>query len=122
MQETDPGGQAEPTLQTMQQEQSHESTEATEDETHSEQKEQPVQVPDVMPNIASPQGRRSERGRGRTPGQGSASRRGMGRGCARRPSGLQTDLPAGQYVPNFICNETESHGDYRPIKIPFTGA
>ena len=76
MQETDPDGQAEPTLQTIQQEQSHESTEATEDETHSEQEKQPVQVPGVMPNIASPQGRR--RGRGRTPGQGSAPRRGMG--------------------------------------------
>ena len=37
VQESDPDGQAEPTLQTIQQEQSHESTEATEDETHSEQ-------------------------------------------------------------------------------------
>ena len=53
VQETDPDGQAEPTLQTIQQEQSHESAKATEDETHSEQEEQPVQVPDVMPNIAS---------------------------------------------------------------------
>lgn len=45
----------------------------------------------------------------------------MGRGYARRPSWLQTDLPAGQYVPNFIWNDTESDGDYRPINIPFTG-
>ena len=37
---------------------------------HSEQEEQPVQVPDVMPNIAP-------RGRGRKAGQGSAPRRGM---------------------------------------------
>ena len=53
-QEKDPDGQAEPTLQTIQHEQSHESTEAIEDETHSGQKEQPVQVPDAMPNIAPP--------------------------------------------------------------------
>ena len=45
----------------------------------------------------------------------------MGRGCAKRPSGLQTALPPGQYVSNFIRNDTESDGDYRPIKIPFTG-
>ena len=45
----------------------------------------------------------------------------MGRGCARRSSGLQADLPAGQYVPNFIWNDTESDGDYRPINIPFAG-
>ena len=44
----------------------------------------------------------------------------MGRGCARRPLGLQTGLPAGQYVPNFIWNDTESDGDYRPINISFT--
>ena len=88
MQETDSDGQAEPTLQTIQQEQSHESTEATEDETHYEQEEQPVKVPDVMPNIAPPQGRR--RGRDRIPSQGSAPRRGMGRGCGKRPSGPQT--------------------------------
>ena len=43
----------------------------------------------------------------------------MGRGCARRPSG-QTAIPAGHYVPNFIWNDTESEGDYRPINIPFT--
>ena len=46
------------------------------------------------------QGRRRGRGIGRTPGWGSAPRRGMGRGCARKPSGLQTALHAGQYVPN----------------------
>ena len=45
----------------------------------------------------------------------------MGRGCARRPSGLCTALPAGQYVPNYIWNDTESDGDYKPINIPFTG-
>ena len=44
-------------------------------------------------------------------------RRRMGRGCARRPSGLQTALPAGHYLPNFICNDTESDVDYRPIYI-----
>ena len=121
MQETDPDSQAEPTPQTIQQEQSHQNTEGTEDETHSKQEEQPVQVPDVMPNIAAPQGRRGVRSRGRTPGWGSAPRRGMGRGCARRPSGLQTDLLAGQYVPNFIWNDTESDGDYKPINIPFPG-
>ena len=117
MQETDPDGQAEPTIQTIQEEQSHESTEATEDDTHSEQ-EQSLQVPDVMPNIAPPQGRRS--GRGKTPGQDSAPRRGMGRGCAGRQSWLQTALPAGQYILNFIWNDTESDGDYRSINIPFT--
>ena len=58
MQESDPDGQAEPTLQTIQQAQSHKSTEATEDETHSEQEEQPVQVPVVKSNIAPAQGRR----------------------------------------------------------------
>ena len=31
------------------------------------------------------------------------------------------DLPVGQYVPNFIWNDTESDGDYRPINIPLTG-
>ena len=35
----------------------------------------------------------------------------MGRECARRPSGQQSALPAGQYVPNFIWNDTESDGD-----------
>ena len=45
----------------------------------------------------------------------------MGRGCTRRLSGLQIDLSAGQYVPNFIWNDTESDGDYKPINIPFTG-
>ena len=30
-------------------------------------------------------------------------------------------LPAGQYVPNFIWNDTERDGGYRPINIPFTG-
>ena len=99
MQETDLDGQTEPTLQTIQQEQSLESIEATEDETHSEQEIQPVQVPDVMPNIDSPQERRRGRGRCRKPGQHSAPKGGICRGCARRPSGLQTDLPAGQYGP-----------------------
>ena len=47
--------------------------------THSEQEEWPVQVPDVMPNVAPPQERRRGRGRGRTPGQGSAPRRGVGK-------------------------------------------
>ena len=74
-----------------------------------------------MPNIVPPQGRRRGRGIGRTPGKGLALRRGMGRGCAGRHSGLQTALPAGQYVSNFIWNDTESDGDYRPINIPFTG-
>ena len=37
------------------------------------------------------------------------------------PSGLQTDLTAGQYVSNFICNDTESDGEHRPIIISFTG-
>ena len=69
-----------------------------------------------MPNIAP-----HRIGRGRTPGQGSTPRRGMGRGCARIPSGLQIDLPAGQYLPKFIWIDTESGGDYRPINIPFTG-
>ena len=45
----------------------------------------------------------------------------MGRGCARRPSGQQTALPAGQYVPHFIWKDTESDGDCGPINIPFTG-
>ena len=45
----------------------------------------------------------------------------MGKVCARRPSGLQTNLPTGQYIPNFMWNNTESDGDYRPINIPFTG-
>ena len=45
----------------------------------------------------------------------------MGRGYARRPSGVQKALPAGQYVPNFIMNDTESNGDYRPFNILFTG-
>ena len=36
----------------------------------------------------------------------------MGRGCARRPSGLETALPVGEYVPVFIWNDTESNGDY----------
>ena len=85
MQDPDPDGQAEPTLQTIQQEQSHESIEATEDKTHSEQGEQPVQVPNVMPNIAYPQGKRRGRGGGRTPCQGSEPKRSMGSGCARRP-------------------------------------
>ena len=49
VQETDPDGQVEPTLQRIQQEQSHKSTEATEVETHSEQEEKPVQVPDLCP-------------------------------------------------------------------------
>ena len=40
---------------------------------------------------------------------------------ARRPSGLQTALPANQYIPNFIWNDTESDGDYRSINIPFIG-
>ena len=61
MQDTDPDGQAEPTLQTIQQEQSHENTAATGDDTHSEQEQQPVQVADVIPNIASPQGRRKRK-------------------------------------------------------------
>ena len=62
------------------------------------------------------------RGRGRTPGQCSAPRRGMGRGCgARTPSGQQTGLPAPQNVPNFIWNGTDSDGDYRPINISSTG-
>ena len=39
---------------------------------------------------------------------------------ARRHSGQQTALPAGQYVPNIIQNDTESYGDYRSINIPFT--
>ena len=121
MQETDPDGQGEPTLQTNQQEQSHESTEGTEGETPCEQKEQPVQVPDVMPNIAHPQGRKRGRGRDRTPGQGSSPRRGMGRGHIRSPSRQQTAWPAGQYVPNFTWNDTKSDGDYRPINILFTG-
>ena len=118
MQERDPDGQAEPTVQTIQQEQSHERTEATEDETQSQQKEQPVQVQDVMLNIGPHKGRR--RGRGRTPGQDSAPRRHVNRGYARRPSGKQIALPAGQYVPDFIWSDTESDGDYRPINIPFT--
>ena len=88
MQETNPHGQAEPTLQTIQQEQSHESIETTEDQSCSEQEKQSVQVPAVMPNIAPPQGRRRGRVRGRTPGQGSEPRRDMGRRCARKPSGL----------------------------------
>ena len=87
VQQTDPEGQAEPTLQTIQQEQSHESTEATEYETHSKQEGQPTQAPDVMPNIDPPQGRRRGRGRGRTPGWGSAPKRGMGRGHARGHQG-----------------------------------
>ena len=62
------------------------SPEATEDETHSEQEKKPVQVPYVVPNIAH-QGRRKGRGKGTTSGQGSAPRRGMGRGCAEGPSG-----------------------------------
>ena len=49
MQERDPDGQAEPTIQTIQQEQSHKSTEAKEDETYSEQEEQPIQVPELCP-------------------------------------------------------------------------
>ena len=57
----------------------HESTEVTDDETHSEQEEQPVQVPNVMANVASLQ--RKRRRRGRSPGQGSAPRRDIGRGC-----------------------------------------
>ena len=31
-----------------------------------------------------------------------------------------TCLLADQYVPNFIWNDTESDGDYRPINIPLT--
>ena len=60
MQETNPDGQAETTLQTIHQEQSHESTAATEFETHSGQEEQHIPVPDVIPNIVPPQGRRRE--------------------------------------------------------------
>ena len=45
----------------------------------------------------------------------------MGIECARILSGKQTALPAGQYVPNVIWNDTESDGDYRPINIPITG-
>ena len=45
----------------------------------------------------------------------------MGRGCARRLSGQQTTLPAGQYGPNFIWNYTECDRAYRLINIPFTG-
>ena len=79
MQETETDDQAEPTLQAFEQEQSHESTVATEGKTHSEQEEHPVQVPDVIPNIAPPQ-RRKRRGRGSTPGHGADSRRDMVRG------------------------------------------
>ena len=56
-------GQADPTLQTIQQEKSHESTETKEDETYSEQEEKPVQVPDVMSNIAPHQGRKRGNGK-----------------------------------------------------------
>ena len=48
-------------------------------------------------------------------------RRGIGRGGNQRPVRQQGQIPAGQYVPNYIWTDTAPDGNYRPKDIPFRG-